>query len=150
MKLALAHLFGDYVVQTDHMARHKVATPESPEGRLEAAQHALTYTACHLPVTRNWKALTVIGGTHYVIDRYRLAKYVVWARNQIAPAESRYPLHEAGPFGQKMSPTEKDGYLYKKGHLIADGPDWLNGWLLFICDNSIHLAINYWATEKWK
>lgn len=47
----LAHLFGDYVAQSDWMATRKT----SEHG--PAAAHALTYTACFLPVTRNPKAL---------------------------------------------------------------------------------------------
>lgn len=155
MKLILAHLFGDYVVQNDHMARNKTKTGDSPGGRIEAAAHATTYALCHLPVTRNPKALFVIGSTHYVIDRYRLAKHVVWFRNQLAPKDSRYPWSEAGPFGQKMIITNPDGPIhYVKGNrgrsVIPDSPDWLSGWLLFICDNSMHLLVNHLAVEKWK
>lgn len=149
MSTILAHLFGDYVVQTDHMARHKVKSTEDPGGTLEAAQHAALYTACYIPVTRNWKALVVIGGTHYLIDRYRLAKYVVWARNQIAPAESRYKFKDAGPFAQKQSAKPygpESAGLYR---VSPDSPDWLSGWLLFIADNAMHLAINEWAVRRW-
>jgi hypothetical protein len=138
----VAHMFGDYVVQTDHMARNKVKTADAPDGVLEAAQHALIYSLCYLPVTRSPKALAVIGSTHYVIDRYRLAKKVVWARNQLAPSESRYPYAEAGPFGQRMGQFD--------GEVVAMSPDWLSGWLLFLCDNAMHLAINEWAISKWE
>jgi hypothetical protein len=124
----LAHLFGDYVVQTDHMARTKTA----PDGAASAAAHAATYTACYLPLTRNPRALAIIGGTHYVIDRYRLAKHLVWLRNQAAPTASRYPRGKANPFG---------------GH--PDQPDWLAGWLLFLADNAVHIAINEWALRRW-
>ena len=115
----LAHLFGDYVVQSDWMANAKTSE------HLPAALHGLTYAACFLPLTRNLRALAIIGGTHYVIDRWRLAKYLVWARNQIAPAEARYAYADAGMLGNR-----------------ADRPDWLSGWLAFIADNACHLAIN--------
>lgn len=126
MKSALAHLVGDYVVQNDHMTREKTAH-NGP-----AAAHAITYAACFLPLTRSGKALLVIGGTHYLIDRYRLAKYVVWARNQVGPREARYSLAEAGPFADP-----------------PDRPAWLAGWLLFIADNTMHLLINEWALKRW-
>ena len=132
MSPVLAHLLGDYVVQNEHMAVTKVRTPEAPGGAAAAVAHAATYTACHVPLTRSVRALAVMGGTHYVIDRYRLAKRVVWARNQIAPLVSRYAYEDAGPFG------EKDG-----------SPAWLAGWLLFLCDNTMHLAINEWALRRW-
>lgn len=123
---AIAHLAGDYVVQSDWMAKEKT------KGGLPAVAHAVTYAACFLPVTRSARALAVIGGTHYVIDRYRLAKHVVWAKNQIAPATHRYPKAEASAFGYHR-----------------DQPDWLAGWLLFLADNTMHLAINRWALNRW-
>lgn len=116
----LAHLFGDYVVQSDWMANEKTSS------NLPAVLHATTYAACFLPLTRNPKALAIIGGTHFVIDRWRLAKYVVWARNQIAPSEARYDYDDAGMLGAH-----------------PDRPDWLSGWLGFIADNAIHLLINH-------
>jgi hypothetical protein len=118
----LAHLVGDYVVQTDWMATQKTSR-WSP-----ALAHAVTYAACFLPVTRSWKALAVIGGTHAVIDRYRLAKHVAWAKNQLAPAEYR-PPHTA------------TGYRDEAG--------WLGFALLIITDNTMHLLINRWALRRW-
>lgn len=123
MSEALAHLVGDYVVQSDWMAAEKT-TRSWP-----AAAHAATYAACFLPLTRSWKALAVIGGTHFVIDRWRLAKHVGWAKNQIAPKAYR-PPHTA------------TGYS-------PDKPDWMAVWLLIIGDNTMHLAINRWALNRW-
>lgn len=122
----IAHLFGDYVVQSDWMANAKTVEHGA------AAAHAATYAACFLPLTRDPRALLAIGGTHFVIDRWRLAKYLVWARNQAAPADSRYPYSEAGMMGAP-----------------ADRPDWLSGWLGFICDNAIHALINHLALRRW-
>jgi hypothetical protein len=116
MNEALAHLIGDYVFQSDWMASEKTVR------HIPALAHAATYTAAFLPLTRNWKALAVIGGTHFVIDRWRLAKHLCWAKNQLAPAAFR-PGHTATGYG-------------------TDKPDWLAGWLLIICDNTLHLLIN--------
>jgi hypothetical protein len=153
MSAGLAHLFGDYVVQNDHMARNKVRTAEAPGGALSAAAHAATYTAFYLPLTRDVRALAVIGGTHYVIDRYRLAKRLVWARNQIAPAASRYPWSEANAFGAPSAVTVRENPEDLYGLFVNTGrtepPDWLAGWLLFIADNACHLAINEWALRRW-
>ena len=115
----LAHTVGDYVAQSNWLAQTKTAS------KMSAAIHASTYAACFLPLTRSPWRLAVIGGTHFVIDHWRLARYVVWAKNQAAPKAYRYPLAEAGPFGYG-----------------PDTPDWLAGWLLFIADNAMHLAIN--------
>jgi hypothetical protein len=84
MSELLAHAFGDYVVQSDWMAAEKT-TRHGP-----AALHAASYAACFLPLTRSWKALAVIGGTHFVIDRWRLAKHVGWLKNQAAPKHARH------------------------------------------------------------
>lgn len=115
----LAHAFGDYVVQSNWMAQTKTSN------YISAGLHAASYTACFLPFTRDPRRLAVIGGTHFVIDHWRLARYLVWAKNQLAPAEHRYPLRNAGLFGYG-----------------PNSPDWLAGWLLFIADNAVHLTIN--------
>jgi hypothetical protein len=119
----LAHLVGDYLVQSDWMANEKLRR-HGP-----ALLHAASYTMCFVPITRNWRALAVIGGTHFVIDRWRLARHVTWVKNQAAPRRYR-PPHTA------------------TGH-STDRPDWLTGWLLIIADNTMHLAINRWALSRW-
>jgi hypothetical protein len=122
-RLALAHLIGDYVVQTHHQAQQKTRS------WTHALTHAGTYTAVHgALVTRDPLELAVIGGTHALIDRYRLAKHVNWLKNQAAPR------------------------AYRPGHTWsgypAETPDWLAGWLLFITDNTIHLLINALVTSR--
>lgn len=114
--LLLAHLAGDYLLQTNHQAAEKLhAWPP-------ALLHAATYTACHLPLTRSPWRLAVIGGTHAVIDRYRLARHVVWLKNQAAPARHRNG-HTATGYGD-------------------DVPVWLSTFLLIAADNTIHLLLN--------
>jgi hypothetical protein len=116
-RLALAHLLGDYVLQTHHQAQQKTRS------WTHALTHAATYTAAHgALVTRDPLALAVIGGTHALIDRYRLARHVNWLKNQFAPREAR-PGHTA------------TGYP-------AGTPDWLAVWLLIATDNTIHLLVN--------
>lgn len=125
MEQLLAHLFGDYILQTDHMADRKA------KSIFVALWHACVYTLPFLLLTHSWAALAAIIGTHAVIDRYRLAKYVVWAKNQFAPAAYRYPLSRAA----------WHGYQDAK-------PDWLAGWLYILADNACHLLINY-AALRW-
>jgi len=121
----LAHVLGDYVLQTDHQAQQKTLHS------LPAVLHALSYTAAFLPLTRNPKALLTIGATHFVIDRYRLARYVNWAKNQAAPKAFRPPW--------PSSPTDT-GYDPTR-------PDYLAVWLTIITDNAIHLTINRLALK---
>lgn len=120
----LAHAVGDYVVQSDWMAAEKT------RNNIPAVAHAASYAACFLPLTRNWRAILTIGLTHFVIDRWRLAKHVCWAKNQAAPAAYR-PGHTATGYG-------------------ADKPDWMAVWLLIIADNTMHLLINRWALRRWR
>jgi hypothetical protein len=114
--IILAHLVGDYVLQSHWMATEKVRR------WWPAVVHAVTYGLPYLVVTRSFMALAVIVGTHAVIDRYRLAKYVVWARNQIGPRSARPPMTSTG--------------------FPEDTPAWLAVWLLIFADNTMHLLIN--------
>lgn len=114
--ILLAHLVGDYLIQTHWMATEKT------KHWWPAIAHGLTYTLPYLVFTQSPAALLVIAGTHIVIDRYRLARHVVWAKNQLAPRSHR-PDHTA------------TGYP-------ADTPAWLAVWLMIFADNTIHLLIN--------
>lgn len=80
----VAHAIGDYVIQSDWMAGEK--TRQS----FAAAVHALTYAWPFLLLTHSLPALAVIVGTHFVIDRWRLARFVVFAKNFLGPP-SKWP-----------------------------------------------------------
>lgn len=114
--IVLAHLVGDYLIQSHWMAVEKV------NRWWPAIAHGLSYTLPYVLVTQSLAALAVIAGTHIVIDRYRLAKHLVWFKNQFAPKAYR-PGHTA------------TGYA-------ADVPPWMAVWLLIIADNTMHLLIN--------
>ena len=123
----ILHLIGDYVTQSDWMAVNKTKAFNP------AMVHAIFYSAPfwllarHVPLP--WCAFTTILITHFLIDRYRLARYVVWAKNWIGPGNR--PWSECIATG------------YPPGR-----PDWLCVWLLIIADNTMHLAINYSAL-RW-
>ena len=109
----LAHLVGDYILQSDWMAQNK--TKQS----LAAAIHAVTYTLPFVLLTHSPAALAIIAGTHFLIDRFRLARWVVWLKNGYA-------------FG---GPPTATGYR-------ESVPAWLSTWLLIIADNTLHLICN--------
>lgn len=125
MEILLAHLVGDYVIQSDWMAIEKT------KRWLPAVVHAATYTILYVLITQSWLALLVIFGTHAVIDRYRLARHLVWAKNLLAPKRYHYPWDECSASGYHRS-----------------RPEWLAVWLMIIADNTAHLAIN-WASVIW-
>lgn len=119
----LAHLVGDYVLQSDWMAREKTS-------RLAVALvHALFYSLPFVLLRPSLAAWLVIVTTHAVIDRWRLARLIVWAKEWLSPVRPA-PLAEC--------PT---GYG-------ADKPAWLSVWLLIIADNTMHIAING-AAMRW-
>ena len=112
-------MIGDYILQTDSMAVHKTSSWK------HALLHGFTYTLPFLFLTHSLAALLVIALTHAVIDRYRLAKYLVWAKNQLAPKADRPP----------KSAMKTTGYR-------DTAPDWMAVWLLILADNTVHLVIN--------
>jgi Protein of unknown function (DUF3307) len=114
----ICHMVGDYVLQTDAMAQRK--TRDS----LWCAFHALTYGMVFLVVRPSPAALVVVIVTHFLIDRFRLARYVIAVKNATTdPANARAFF---------ASPT---GYL-------AETPPWMAVWLFIACDNTLHVAIN--------
>lgn len=143
MSEILAHAVGDYIVQSDWMASEKT------KRHLPAAAHAASYAACFLPVTRNWRAILIIGTTHFVIDRWRLAKYLCWAKNQAAPVDFRYPFDHADGTGYHSDTLAP--YAHDETTCRALGkPMWLSGWLMIIADNTIHMLINRWAIRRYR
>ncbi len=115
----LAHAIGDYVLQSDWMATEKT------KRSIAALCHVLTYMLPFLFLHPSWAALGVIVGTHFVIDRWRLARYVVWAKNFLAPFDST----------ETWEACKATGYP-------PDRPAWLAVWLLIIADNLLHILIN--------
>lgn len=119
MEQLIAHLLGDYILQSHTEARKKT------QFHKWAVFHALKYTAPFVFVTQSQIALLVIFLTHWIVDRYRLARYVNYAKNAISMA------------GKPVTAT---GYP-------EETPAWLGVWLLVITDNTIHLITNYLAIK---
>lgn len=113
----VAHAVGDYVLQSEWMATEKT------KRSLPALVHCLTYTLPFLFLTQNPYTLAIIAGTHFVIDRWHLARYVAWAKNRPWPGSA--PWREC-----------------RKTGFHPDTPDWLAGWLVIIVDNVMHIAAN--------
>lgn len=112
------HGVGDYILQSHWMASEKT------EKSLPAAVHSVTYVLPFLFLTTDWLPLLVMATTHFFIDRFRLARYVVWFKNLAAPKKYRLPLD--------YCPT---GYPNTTAPYLAT-------WLLIIADNLIHIGIN--------
>ena len=113
----LAHAVGDYLLQSDWMANQKT------KQTIAAAVHAVTYSLVFLLFNPSVAAFAVILGTHFLIDRFRLARFICWLKNG--------PWHPRTPTGYPEST-----------------PIWLAVWLLIIADNVLHVAING-AALRW-
>jgi hypothetical protein len=122
MEQLLAHLVGDYLLQSSHMAEHKIHSWPV------ALLHALVYSLPFVLLTQSPAALLMIFGTHAVIDRYRLAHYLAMLKNI------------AG------EPWRWRDFITPTGH-AQDMPAWMAVWLVIITDNAMHLLINYFAIK---
>ena len=118
MEQLLLHLVGDYVTQTDWMANEKTKRTWA------AFCHALIYSIPFFLITQSPNALFVIFASHLVIDRFRLARFVVFAKNWST--------------NQKLTWNDCKGTGYPSA-----APAWLSVWLLIVADNTMHLVINY-------
>lgn len=113
----VAHAVGDYIFQSDWMARNKTSRSSA------AAIHAICYSLPFLLLRPSLMAFAVIFLTHFVIDRFRLARYVCWIKNGCP------------------RPLTATGYPDAT-------PPYLSVWLLFIADNILHVLING-AALRW-
>ena len=113
----VAHLVGDYILQSDWMVREK------GHRTLATFIHVIFYTLPFLFLTTNPYTLFVIASTHFVIDRWRVARFVIWLKNRPWPGSLPW------------ADCCKTGYP-------PDVPPWLSGWLFIIVDNTLHVLIN--------
>lgn len=123
MEQLLLHMIGDYILQTDWMATEKT------KRNTAAAAHAVVYSLPFLLLSPSALAFAVILVSHYFIDRYRLARYVIFAKNWVTNRRLRWA--ECSTTG------------YPNGM-----PAWLSVWLMIAADNTMHLSINY-AALRW-
>jgi hypothetical protein len=79
MPQLLCHLWGDYILQSQWMAQNKT------KSSIAAGVHAVCYSLLFLLLRPSIAAFAVIIVTHFFIDRFRIARYVVWAKNWIGP-----------------------------------------------------------------
>lgn len=140
MEQLLVHILGDYGLQSDWMALNK------GKKTIPCLVHVLIYTACFLLLTTSWKALLVIGITHFLVDRFHTPlKRFIWLRGHLNPWLS-YPeygkcnttgFYDDSPFNTVKNTRPDDQHPPR---IFA-----ISVWLYIIHDNFIHLTINYLA-----
>ena len=122
MEQLILHLIGDFVTQSDWMARNK------NKHWWPALCHVVTYSIPFFLIG-SAAAVGVIFATHLVIDRFRLVRYLIWAKNLVGPRH--HPWRECSETGFHKST-----------------PEWLAIWLMIVVDGTLHLACNYCAL-RW-
>jgi len=124
----ILHALGDYIFQSDWMANTKT------KSSVACLAHVVLYTLPFLLATQSPIALTFIATTHFIIDRWRLARYLCYVKNFLGPKQVQgsryYPWAECSATG------------YHK-----DRPAWMTVWLMIIADNTIHIICNSFAVE---
>lgn len=129
----VVHLVGDYILQSDWMASEKTKRWGV------ALFHAFTYALPFLFFRPSLVGFLVIWLSHALIDRYRVARFVVYAKNFLAPKTEWYRVN---PYDEKLATwwypwAECSGTGYHQSR-----PAWLTVWLLIIADNTMHIIIN--------
>ena len=107
----ICHLIGDYLFQNHWMASKKTTST------FPCLVHAILYTFAYLIMTTNFSALCLIFSTHFLIDRFRLARYWIMFVNLFGTKDCR------------GGPPKDSGFLPL--------------FVLFSVDNSWHLVIQW-------
>lgn len=157
----LCHMIGDYLLQSDWMANNKT------KRSVAAICHVATYGLPFLFLRPSLSAYMFIVITHFIIDRWRLARYVIWVKNFIGlptftfrdvrgEFDGRYDGIDrtmSRPVHENMSVAYEDAkriwhWPNKPWRECAatgytpETPVWLAVWLMIIADNIMHLICN--------
>jgi hypothetical protein len=111
----LLHLFGDFITQNNWMAENK--SKMTLNGYVACFTHCALYSIPFAFIASP-AALMVIFGTHFFIDKFRLARHVCRIKNWTFNTETGYSEHT---------------------------PAWLSTLLVMVVDNTMHITINYLA-----
>lgn len=152
----IAHFIGDYLLQSHWMATSKRARS------MVCLCHVFAYGLAFILVgtlngrtiagrevqtlSLSWRSYVLIVGTHFVIDRWGLARYVCAFKNWLLG-----PLAPQAAFGWFSKYRKATfGFYWREcvdqttGFPIGT-PPFLAVWLLIICDNIMHVVINAFA-----
>jgi hypothetical protein len=146
MTQIFAHLIGDYILQSDWMAMNK------SKRTWPCLVHVLIYTSCFLFLTTSWKALLVIGGVHFILDRWPvIIRRLIWLKNHINPKFKYVPFEKCrvtGYFDTILMESNANIAFVDKSETVNGFQPRLNYitiWLYIITDNLLHLLTNYLA-----
>lgn len=151
--LILAHLIGDYVLQSHVMATRK--TSSWRWALIHAAFYSLPFAGLLLwlgvGASDALGALTIIGGTHALIDRLRIAtRWCEWYGVGHPGIWVRAPRAMLAVWARWLT---RRGYRHGWDDVtrvfpFEAPPPFLGVWLTIIVTNTLHLTINgltFWA-----
>lgn len=157
MEQLLCHLFADYGTQSGWQAMNKAKRV------WPCIVHCTLYTLCFLILTTNWKALLVIGVTHFILDHWPvILKRTIWLKNHFGPWGKFVPYEKCsvtGYYDNLLNEIEDKPYekFYVNEWENKDGKrmtvpymarlNYITIWLYIITDNFFHLFINYMAIK---
>ena len=140
MEQLIAHLIGDYVLQTDYQAMNK------KQNFYIALKHAIIYTLPFLFITTNIWSLLIICVSHAIIDHTNL----LWNFRKYINSENLsniiYQDEDWEGKEELKQPVPIQRLLLNMG-FNCTRPVWLCVWIDIIGENSIHLLINYLALK---
>ena len=119
MEQLIAHLVGDYVLQSHKMALLKT------QDVWWAFLHATFYSLPFLSLTNSWLAVAFILVTHAFIDHYKVA--AKWCEFYGVGHPGLWWVEDDEPF--------------------VEPPPFLGVWLTILVDNTMHLFLNYIALK---
>jgi hypothetical protein len=109
----LLHFIGDFVLQNNWMANNK-HNNHTKKGYYSCLVHCLIYSLPFLFIT-SYMAVLGIFISHFLIDKYYLAKFVMRLKN----------------------------WCFTGIGFPDDTPEYISTWLVIILDNIMHIIINY-------
>ena len=112
----LLHLFGDFITQNNWMAENKAKMTR--EGWLACLAHCVFYSIPFV-IIAGPAAMFTIFSTHFLIDKFKLAKYVCRIKN----------------------------WCFTDTGYSETTPAWLATALVMIVDNFMHITINFLAIK---
>lgn len=123
MEQILAHLIGEFITQTNSIGQRKGSQ------WLAALIHALIYTLGFIFITQSPAALVTVFATHVLIDRFRLARFVIFAKNKIGDRRLKWDDCRATGVHKEV-------------------PVWLAMYIYIATDATLHLCFNFMAL-RW-
>lgn len=145
MEQLIAHIFGDFILQSDWMATNK------SKRSLPCLVHVLIYTSVFLFFTTSWKALLVIGSFHFVFDRFPIiVRRLIWFKNHLGPGFKFVPFDRCevtGYYDNIMNDVGQKCATYEVINGYGPRLNYITIWLYIITDNALHLLTNYLAIK---